>query len=431
MIINLYYPSHQVVAEMAYFELPKATLSIADFDENAVFDNKSDVICDIYRLKEILNATKSELDEIYKLPCATKVMLEFNPFVREKYNIAKSLNTYNITVAWLKGYELMHKFNLLKFNKHSIVHFDNAAFPGSFILAAHHLAKTNGISKFDWVAASLIEEIDIHTNNEKLVNTPLEDTFCLFKTHPDKWLMHPKNNGDISSVENVMDFQNTIHKKFNIGKSDRKIDFYSCDLGIGITNGQYNDQEKIHCHLNVCQIICGLLTLNTGGNMMVKHYTIFEPYTLSYISLLTTLFDKVYITKPMASKRTNSEIYIVCKNYLYPFQDNSVESYIYYTFVNQLNSNSKDASKHPLISSKYIKQQLCAINHAAHEIYTDQIVALKNYIYMTQNYTNIQIRKKCYSNLHEENMQIRARFAKIPIKPIQSCDRLVMHRAYQ
>ena len=41
-------------------------------------------------------------------------------------------------------YEIIHQHKLIKKGQKKVVHFDNAAFPGSFILATNHYAKTIG-----------------------------------------------------------------------------------------------------------------------------------------------------------------------------------------------------------------------------------------------------------------------------------------------
>ena len=44
-------------------------------------------------------------------------------------------------------------------------------------------------------------------------------------------------------------------------------------------------------------------------------------HTLDMLALLSSLYDKVYITKPQTSRYANSEKYVVCKNYIGPKAD--------------------------------------------------------------------------------------------------------------
>ena len=110
---------------------------------------------EINDLKYRLNLVKTKLDDIYKLPNAINIMRLFDPFSKTKYMIAKKLNTDNVTNAWLKCYELIYKYELIPLNKviENFVYFDNAAFPGSFILATNHIVKTlSKIKNFEWNA---------------------------------------------------------------------------------------------------------------------------------------------------------------------------------------------------------------------------------------------------------------------------------------
>lgn len=408
------------------FQLPQAKISIADFDNKKEFSMTDDLIA-IMVLKNKLNKTKTKLDNIYKLRNASKIMVEFNPFSREKYSIAKSVNAHNITVAWLKAYELIYKFNLIPHNADEphFTHFDNAAFPGSFILAGHHLSTTHDILNYNWVASSLLNETNVSGNCRKLATaTPLEDTFKLYANYPDNWIMHKNNNGDIGSSDNIRDIQ----KQLGDQPTQRSVSFYSCDLGIGVNDqSQYNNQEKTLFHLNICQIICGLVTLKPAGDMLVKHYTVFEPYTISYVALLTMLFEKVYITKPLTSKRTNSEIYIVCKNYLFPFAKNSAESYVYDILVEQADNTT---NYNPLISDKAISIQIAALTNILQTVFETQIYALENYIHLVKNYNNLAIREECLGKLNETNSNIRKLFRKTPIKHISKKNRLNTFKAY-
>ena len=243
------------------------------------------------KTKQLLNDTKSELDGIYKIyRHASQVMRLFDPFSREKYIISDKINTKNITNAWLKCYELLYTFDLIPVTD-KLVYFDNAAFPGSFILATHHLVNTlYKIKSFEWYASSLLPE---DKSVEKYI--PLADTYSLYENYPDRWLMHKNNNGDLSNPDNVSDFQRQLLEKEG---EKHAVNLYTCDLGIDVSNN-YNNQEILHFHLNISQIVCGLRVLKRDGHMVIKHYTIFEPFTISYIALLPMLFKEVYITKPI------------------------------------------------------------------------------------------------------------------------------------
>ena len=369
-------------------------------------------------IKDMLNETKSTLDTIYNNKHANEIMRLFDPFRKQKYTIAKQIRTYNITNAWLKCYELLYTHNLIPMDKflNNFVYFDNASFPGSFILATNHFVKTlTNIKTFEWYASSLLTNTDIN-------KTPLEDSYNLYSNYPNNWLMDEKNNGDIAQIDNILDFQNKISKKHRETKTDRVIDLYTCDLGTDVSN-DYNAQESTHFLLSICQIVCGLVTLKSGGHMVVKLYTIFEIFTISYISLLKQLFSEVIISKPLTSKRTNSEIYLVCKNYQFPFT--SYRQKIYDLFIERV--RNKDLT--PLTSAMHISE-MTDIYNASKNIFCNQNDSLNHFIHTVNDYDNEILRKKNQMIISNENGRIIKQFNEIPIYSINKFEQLRMTKKY-
>jgi 23S rRNA U2552 (ribose-2'-O)-methylase RlmE/FtsJ len=76
----------------------------------------------------------------------------------------------------------------------------------------------------------------------------------------------------------------------------------------------YREQDNFKTYLK--HTIISLLCLKKKGNFIMK---INESYTLPTIKLLCLLidnFENVHIIKPLISKNTNSEKYVICMNYL-------------------------------------------------------------------------------------------------------------------
>ena len=222
----------------------------------------------------------------------------FNHSVTFRRTLSTKYNTRGVSNAWLKAYEIFDHFNLFPKEADKFVMFDNAAFPGSFILAGHHFVTTKClIQNFDWYASSMISK-DEH-------NTLLEDEYRLYQNYSTRWLMNEKNNGDVTQIETQREFARVL---------GGKVDLYTSDLGFDVSEN-YNNQEQIHAKANLGQIISGLLTLKEGGSMVIKQYSFLEPFTISLMAIMTKIFSRVEICKPMFSKSGNSETYLVCLNY--------------------------------------------------------------------------------------------------------------------
>lgn len=257
----------------------------------------------IYRIKQLdnikesLNNEKSRLDVFYadKRNIFNSLWSQCDPLRSEKSIIANICNTINVSNAWLKCYELLTEFKVFDEFKESFVHFDNAAFPGSFILATNHLAHVYGV-KHDWYASSLVPSKE---------NTALEDRYELYKRYRDKWIMGENLDGNVLSTKT----QKAFYEKFK-----NTVDLYTSDIGTDVSN-DYNNQELIQARLNVGQILSGLLTLKFGGILITKQYTVFEPITMNIMLIASMFFKEFYLVKPYSSRKANSESYLVGKGF--------------------------------------------------------------------------------------------------------------------
>lgn len=266
-------------------------------------ENVKDFTLDTTKEDE-LKASKHLLDEPYNnnstlFYCITK---HFDIASRFRATVSRMYNTKNVSKAWLKGYEMMMHYNLIP-TTNRFLHFDNAAFPGAFILAAWHLSHTiSDVKDYDWHASSLLPQGFYNKKSHE----PLADTYLLHKNYPDRWTMNKDNNGDVRLRTN----QEHWEKKFMNG-----VDLYTSDLGFDVSK-DYNKQEEQHAHANMGQILTGLCVLKNGGNMITKQFTHFLPFTVSILGILTVLFERVELCKPMFSSPSNSETYVVCLRYL-------------------------------------------------------------------------------------------------------------------
>ena len=254
------------------------------------------------KIKRNLAAAKTGMDNDFKNQYFGRYWREFDPFKQEKSVVAKLGNTFNVSNAWLKCYEILVEFDLIPqaLEHDEFVHFDNAAFPGSFIVSTHHLVKTHRQwhSKYRWHGSSLIGANDLNAE-------PFEDKYKLYKNYPAKWMMDEKNNGDVLIRENQRKFKDRL---------GGKVDLYTSDLGFDVSS-DYNNQELIQAPANIGQIISGLLTLRKGGHFITKQYMTFEMITVSVMFAVSSFFDEFYLVKPMTSREANSETYLVGKGF--------------------------------------------------------------------------------------------------------------------
>jgi hypothetical protein len=206
-----------------------------------------------------------------------------------------SLIPRNISNAFLKCWELLEFIKLYFIDQEEINHFDNASLPGDFIRATQTWLNLNYPNiKYEWMANSLIAP------------DALEDRFDLMKNNPDKWMMDEKMDGDISDMKNI---------DYIASKLKYKIDLYTSDLGFNMID-KYKEEE-LHQKCNIGQILLGLKILKIGGIMIIKQFTMFTIISQYILLNLKNMFNQVWIVKPETSKSDNSEIYIVCIDYIH------------------------------------------------------------------------------------------------------------------
>jgi hypothetical protein len=101
-----------------------------------------------------------------------------------------------------------------------------------------------------------------------------------------------------------------------------------------------NFQEQEAYLLLLSEIYCALKIQKKGGNFVIKFFETFTELTVKMIEILRRYYKGVFITKPLLSRISSSERYIVCIEYK-GYTDN----------IEKLFNIIKDANNH---SDKYL-----------------------------------------------------------------------------
>ena len=258
----------------------------------------------------------------------------------------------SITNAWMKCWEMIHTFNLIPVNHpDTFTIFCNAEFPGAFILALNHYIKTSTKSKkYEWYANSLWPGDGKGANKEIF-----KDSFKLYEKYPDRWLMNAKNGGSVLDPKMINIIEDRLADS---------VDLYTSDIGIGAEF----DEEETEAPLNLGQIVCALKTLKKGGTMVCKMFLFFKPFNMSLLRLLCNVFDHFYVSKPIASRGGNSEIYIIGKGYK---KDQAVIDILMNALITW-NKKTIDGYITPITEDFYVK-----LVYALYYIYGRQLRFLK------------------------------------------------------
>jgi len=246
-----------------------------------------------------LRQCKSRIDKPYsenpKRWEELTIILEPSRMIRD--TMRTRFDPQNVTNAWLKLIEMFAEFGIATGNS-PVSMFDNASAPGAFIMAFHYWKTCVYPSKFTWKASTWIEDAYV----------ALGDTYGLARTFPERFTTHKtKFNGDTTDVR---------YLRYMEAKFGGTFDLYTSDLGMRIPEGKYNCQEAVNARGNLGQILMGLLVLAPKGTLITKQFSHMSSYTISIMAILSAVFEKLWIVKPLTSKPDNSEEYIVGLGYL-------------------------------------------------------------------------------------------------------------------
>jgi len=240
---------------------------------------------------------------------------DINNVSKKYFDLNSSGKTPDIlTRAFYKLWELLFMFDLIDIKKDNIVTAHLAEGPGSFIQAT--MFYRDMYSKGSQVKNDKYYAITLHSERSNRHVPKLEERFVKYyqDEKPVRFIMHetyPKAIADNDNDKDNGDLTNRKTIKLFGGKfQDKKADFITADGGFDWDNENLQEQESFR--LILAQIITALKIQAPGGNFVCKLYETFTSPTVKLIVALASVYTKVYISKPLTSRASNSEKYIVC-----------------------------------------------------------------------------------------------------------------------
>lgn len=313
-------------------EIPKTEPSI--FDENADihFSSNIDYPRAEYGFHHFIHASKNKTELLKQFEGKKKVYLVMNRFERYVDNYDESIGGFSkkyfslkdkpdiLSRGFFKLWEILMLFNLVDVNKEKFVSAHLAEGPGSFIQATMFFRDLYGkknVSKNDKYYAVTLHPED--TGGENHV-PELEEKFVEYykKEKPVRFILHKtytkqvaggskdKDNGDITDPKTI--------KLFG-GQMDEKADLVTGDGGFEWINENVQEQEAYR--LIIAQIVAAFKIQKKGGNFVCKFFETFTRTSLKLVAMLAQIYEKVYFIKPLMSRPSNSEKYVVCINFKY------------------------------------------------------------------------------------------------------------------
>lgn len=216
------------------------------------------------------------------------------PRIKPEYNSVKGLTKNPASRAYYKLWEMLHDFNI-NCNGDSL---SLAESPGGFIQAIDDYRLIKRIKNCMCYTISLTSEseiYDIPRFHKNIIRNKNVEIFNFLE-----------GNGDLLQLSTFLNIQKKL--------KNSKIILVTADGGIN-DHGEFNNKELNHINLIFCEFINAVFVLENGGTFIVKIFDIFTDAMIHLIHLITYLFGDTKITKPLTSRSTNSEKYVVCSNF--------------------------------------------------------------------------------------------------------------------
>jgi len=116
-----------------------------------------------------------------------------------------------------------------------------------------------------------------------------------------------KDNGDLTDLKTI----NQFGGKFE----EQKADFVTADGGFNWKDENTQEQEAVPLILG--QMLTAVKIQAKGGSFVCKLYETFTDVTVKLIVVLKRFYKNINMTKPLMSRKSNSEKYLVCTGYLF------------------------------------------------------------------------------------------------------------------
>lgn len=116
-------------------------------------------------------------------------------------------------------------------------------------------------------------------------------------------------NGDLTRISTINIFGGAKGEKGYAEPSD----LITADGGFDWKKENLQEQEAYR--LIFGEIVSALKLQKNGGNFVIKIFESFTKVTVKMIELLRVFYKKVYLVKPYTSRISNSEKYVVCKDF--------------------------------------------------------------------------------------------------------------------
>lgn len=364
---------------MMSFLIPRLHPDIITYINIEFGDDTSDIVDSSVQL--YLNDIKKNLEilktngnwEKYK-DCINPYEYLFTPIPLKKYCISKYKP---LSKSYFEMIELINYFDLINNSCVNILHLCDDA--STYIDAMEYLH----VNDKEYIHTTISDK-NINNSKGKVIYEKLIDSEC------------------IMSVNSFSNFNDKYEDHFDIINAD-------CDYKLG---NELNLNNMIY--VQICYALC---SQKFGGNFILKVFDISSLFTIHVIGLLSSMYETISITKPLASDTNSSSKYIVCKNFIQK-KSNMNHHYLKKKFLeissqcilrlfdkNDNIINNSFINKVTEINSIIMKNLIESIHSTINIINTDMKISSDNKNTRLSNLTKLNI-DKCIQWCINNNVEI-------------------------
>ena len=301
------------------FKLPEKSDDIFNYELNINFSNSINVPLLSLGFNFYYNQTKDKMEIMNdeKISSKKDLWLITNPFEHKIYDsnfgieseTKKIFNLKNkkiLSRAFYKIWEILIIFDILPKDR-NIVTAHLAEGPGSFVQGVFIFRDFyhSNVSNTDKYCAITLVNKDKESPN--LDKKKLE---CFTKNNIDRYYQHKtdkNDNGDLTNINIINNFSKEIDAQ--------KDKAYLVTADGGFVWKDENNQEQEMYNLLIGEIITAVKIQKENGTFILKIFDLFTNLSLKILCILQSFYKDVYIFKPFLSRQSNSEKYVICKNF--------------------------------------------------------------------------------------------------------------------
>jgi len=398
--------------EYVSYKFKKNALKMVDFSIDDIFEFSID---ELHAIKRRLNVSKRYIDTREQF-VSTNLQEEvidwkrlsdcIDLFRNLRRSIAWKTGAEMTGSGWTRFYEILDVEHLFDEQKHTLRTFHLCEAPGSFIGCLNHYVRTKtNVKNFIWYAQSLNPRLSF--NNDPMMS----DSFGLMRTYPGRWLFGEVDTGDITDSFNIQNYK--------LDENLQNIDLITADGSVIVPESMYNEQEQFMAKLVFAQVLTILYVLPETKNCVFKAFTPFsETLTVSLFYILSSTFNEFKIVKPKTCHSTNSDVYVICKNY-YGWENinESIQNRLFY-FINNF-SPTESIIPRSMITDEFITE----LEKCSKLFVEKQIQAIDRTLWYYDRFyfdPNIQ-----YEMTHRRNEIVDEWIQEYDLKPIDPADHII------